>query len=557
MPQGRGLLALSFALVVIHAACSGADSGLGGGGDPSKAPCANGVRDPDETGVDCGGTCGKCPGEACTGASDCGSGSCENGKCQPPIGTGPAEPSASDGQKNNGETDVDCGGPNAPPCGEGKSCEADADCADQWCKPDEKKCVAPRNDDGVKNGTETDVDCGGQSGKTCAEGLACAADSDCNGACSYANKCVDARSCKPHLGGDTCGGKALHPGEVGDPGQGAQQESCCRSLPVPGYTDPKNPGKTVFVDKYEITAGRVRAFIEALAAANNGQPDIKAWVAANKPPIWNDSWNLFLSSGTNAADITVPRQPSLPAEAQPWNRNVGTNAVFGAPLYVYVHGHNCGNLAGSYGFPTFWYPDAILSGRGEVPRAQGFDGNGTAIPAKDLLDVKSMTCIPNAILAAFCHWDGGQLATDEVLDYITNAPASLGNTAGCGTRCAPLTAIQATSDSGTDAGIKYRFPYYADAVNHEGAYRIATPGRVHTDVVRINAGDEPWMDLHGNVHEVVLDMNGANFTGNFGLKYRGIGYSSARAGGNNGPPGKYTFPEYKAGYSGGRCMRFK
>lgn len=37
------------------------------------------------------------------------------------------------------------------------------------------------------------------------------------------------------------------------------------------------------------------------------------------------------------------------------------------------------------------------------------------------------------------------------------------------------------------------------------------------------------MDLHGNVHEVVVDINGATFTGNFGLEYRGIGTKSARA----------------------------
>ena len=49
----------------------------------------------------------------------------------------------------------------------------------------------------------------------------------------------------------------------------------------------------------------------------------------------------------------------------------------------------------------------------------------------------------------------------------------------------------------------------------------------------------------------------ATFTGNFMIKYRGIGYSSARAGGNATNPAKYTQPEYKAGYSGGRCMRFK
>ncbi|MBX3207202.1 MAG: hypothetical protein KF764_19300 [Labilithrix sp.] len=554
MLNARGLFAVTLlALVVGHAACA---SDPASNGDPAKSACQNGVRDEGESGVDCGGACGKCPGEPCTGGSDCGSGSCENNVCQEPTGPGEGPPSATDGKKNNDETDVDCGGPNAPACADGKSCAVDKDCATGWCKPEENKCVAPRNDDGVKNGTETDVDCGGESGKKCDEGLACLADTDCNGACNYADKCVDVKSCKPHFGGDTCGGKPLHPGEQGDMSATATNESCCRTLPVTGYTDPKNPGKTVFVDKYEVTAGRVRAFVAAIAAANNGQPDIKAWVTANKPPIWSDDWSLFMPSGNNAASVTVPRQPTNPPQAQPWNRNVGADFVFGGPLYIYVHGHNCANAVGDYGFPTFWYPDAVLTARGEAARPAGFDGAGGMIPAQEALDVKSMTCIPSALLAAFCHWDGGQLATDEVLDFITNTPANVGNAAGCGSRCAPINDVHQSSDSG-NAGNRYNFPFFPNGVTNDGSPRIATPGRIVGDVVRINAGDEPWMDLHGNVHEIVLDMTGATFTGNFGLKYRGIGYSSARAGGNNGPPAKFLNPEYKAGYSGGRCMRWK
>jgi hypothetical protein len=170
-----------------------------------------------------------------------------------------------------------------------------------------------------------------------------------------------------------------------------------------------------------------------------------------------------------------------------------------------------------------------------------------------------MNCIPAAVLAAFCHWDGGQLATDEVLDFVTGAAPTLGFTAGCGTRCAPLNQVQATSDSGSDTGVVYYYPYYAGTT--EGTSRVASPGRVTTDVVRINAADEPWMDLHGNMHEIVLDVTGGTFNDRFGIKYRGLGYTSARAGGNGGSPasttGRYNWPEYKAAYSGGRCMRFK
>ena len=61
----------------------------------------------------------------------------------------------------------------------------------------------------------------------------------------------------------TCG-----KGEVGEPG--AEHESCCRTLVVPGYTDKAEPGKTVYLDKYEIAAGRIRAFIAQMCPQFSG-----------------------------------------------------------------------------------------------------------------------------------------------------------------------------------------------------------------------------------------------------------------------------------------------
>ena len=53
--------------------------------------------------------------------------------------------------------------------------------------------------------------------------------------------------------------------------QPSQHESCCRTLAVPGYDDPAHPGKKVYLDKYEITAGRVRAFIEGSRESGGGR----------------------------------------------------------------------------------------------------------------------------------------------------------------------------------------------------------------------------------------------------------------------------------------------
>jgi hypothetical protein len=41
--------------------------------------CANGLQDGDETGIDCGGSCGKCLADACLADTDCASGHCVAG----------------------------------------------------------------------------------------------------------------------------------------------------------------------------------------------------------------------------------------------------------------------------------------------------------------------------------------------------------------------------------------------------------------------------------------------------------------------------------------------
>lgn len=595
-----GALALLAAAVVAMPACSSTESEAG----PS---CTNGTRDGDEIGIDCGGSCTtKCTGSGCVENTECGSGKCEGGKCAAPAGKpcgvgtavetcdngqpceldkdckslscnsavcgepppGERPPGPTDGLLNNGETDVDCGGVNAPKCVDGKKCLGNDDCATGYCPAATKICTAPTYTDGEKNGNETDVDCGGTGAgmKKCAEGKQCLVDGDCNGACRYNKTCTDTPSCKPHFGGDTCGPEEI----VG----ATTQETCCKSLPVPGFTDAVHPGKTVYLDKYEITAGRIRAWLASIPGQN-----VKAWVAANPPALWHASWTQFLPTGPGSDTIAVPRKPTNGSEQPPWSRNIGTDYQFNQQLYVYTHGHKCNNIAAgmpngpSYGMNTFFYPAAVQALNGSVARTDPFIDGGGKMPIQDALDMKSMSCVTSVMLQAFCAWDGGQLATDEVLDFVTGSP-NLGSTAGCGgavgNRCAPLASINASSDSGNITPKNYSYPYF-DASGFDGTDVVMAPGRKirggpaagqAIDTVRINAGDEPWMDLHGNLHEIALDTtNGAlnpmaSGQNSFHVKFRGIGYSSARAGGNS-VTANLSFPEYRAGYSGGRCMRFK
>lgn len=439
-------------------------------------------------------------------------------------------------------------------------CGADASgapsaCTDESCVPTTKGGAASvGNDevssatDGARNGTETDVDCGGQSGVRCAVGKECLVDDDCSGACDHSRHCIEIPSCKPHFGGDTCG-----TGEVGE--AGAAHESCCRTLAVEGFEDAHHAGKKVFLDKYEITAGRVRAFVDAIAEKQGGKPDVKAWLTANRPSWWNDAWTPFLPSGEDGAMVDLPHASGGRGVTSP--ANAGTSHAFGSAAYVYVHGANCGHSEGAYGFSTYWYPPDVMDKNEGLPRAF----------SQEELDVKSMTCIPNAVLAAFCHWDGGQLATDDVLDFVTGSEAvtsspwggAAGSQCGCSgygcqSRCPKLDAVNATYDAGSGPSKNYYYPEVESPEGSEGVQRIAAPGRVAADRVAMSEGAEAWADLVGNLHEMTLDSASGPSGGAFKLKYGGIGYSSSRAQGNTD---RWGYPEYKAGYSGGRCMRFR
>ena len=149
--------------------------------------CTDATTDADETDLDCGGSCGAtckdtAPQQKCLVNGDCISGVCKSGThlCQPPT--------CADGVKNGNETDVDCGGsgfngaPACPACADKKHCAKNTDCVHLICfGAGPGTCVSCV--DTQKDGNETDVDCGGivcdLQGKTCALGKSCTNAVDC------------------------------------------------------------------------------------------------------------------------------------------------------------------------------------------------------------------------------------------------------------------------------------------------------------------------------------------------------------------------------------------
>ena len=92
----------------------------------------------------------------------------------------------------------------------------------------------------------------------------------------------------------------------------------------------------------------------------------------------------------------------------------------------------------------------------------------------------------------------------------------------------------------------YSYPA-ANGVTYTGASRVAPPGRVAADVVRINPNDEPWRDLKGNVLEAVLKADNA-----FDYRGYGLGWGTIQHHRN-----QILTPRMKGGSFGARCMRFK
>lgn len=178
-------------------------------GDVGEASCSDGVQNGDEAGVDCGGSqCVGCAsGTTCTAAEDCLSGVCAEGTCE--------EPSCDDTMQNGFESDVDCGG-ECDACAAGQTCFESADCLDGSCSP-EGVCVTENCTDNVLNNEETDTDCGGPNCARCTEGKACDRSVDCESlVCDTTTKLCLAGGCNDFVqngtesdidcGGDTCEG---------------------------------------------------------------------------------------------------------------------------------------------------------------------------------------------------------------------------------------------------------------------------------------------------------------------------------------------------------------
>ena len=237
--------------------------------------------------------------------------------------------------------------------------------------------------DGYKNGTETAVDCGGgapTNAARCAVDQACTTHTDCaSSACAIsgpkAGKCVPAKSCVKNNGGFTCGkgDSDFYNGGVD------AYESCCDTAPLAGTTTRLN--------RFAITAGRMRAFIERLSG------NVRSYVqnAATKPVGWNSAWDVLVPANVADAEMMLgpywndaPNDPNTTSEKPNSKRSCG---------YGNSNGH------------SYW-----ISGH-----------DAEQIYSQAQLDPKYLNCVGWHLATAFCAWDGGHLATaGELRNAYTN-----------------------------------------------------------------------------------------------------------------------------------------
>jgi hypothetical protein len=216
---------------------------------------------------------------------------------------------------------------------------------------------------------------------------------------------------------DTCG-----KGEATDPASMQAHESCCKSLEVPGLascssTVPCPPGETcssntttagkcqIRMDKYEVTAGRVRQFIESVKAAELGVYDLQAWVEAQfngTTPVTAAGTALAqmipISGATDVVGLFPTSDTGVESYLSVVTQLGATTMDEGYPSDA----QGCFTAPGAFGAGTYWWSSSELAAVvGSPPRPF----------TQDYYDIKPQNCAPYWIAAAFCAWDGGRLPT--------------------------------------------------------------------------------------------------------------------------------------------------
>lgn len=299
-------------------------------------------------------------------------------------------------------------------------------------------------------------------------------------------------------------------------GAAGATETCCRSLALPNT-------KTRSLDRYEITSGRVRAFVSAVS-------DIRAFAKAHAAANPTSQLGTVAAKFDGLLDVLpVAKDPILPVHlgAFPMDPINTLDGCFVGP--------------NSFGHNTYWQEPAALKDFGSPPRKY----------AREVLDAKPMNCVMPLLLATFCAWDGGELArTSDYHEVWGTKAETIGNARveipwasllkvgefnwrnGHGKAC-PI-AWPGCKDS---PDYFFRSPAADHVPSADDSPAIAEPGRFASDVT---AAKDGWMDIAGNLMEAAwpngaLDLGDAPVTGVCDVtRTAGAGEQSCKRTGQNG-----------------------
>ena len=397
---------------------------------------------------------------------------------------------SSSGGTSSGEA-TRCGAGQPMLCAVGAACASDADCEGKCLGT----CAAPSTHDGKRSPSlgETDVDCGGPSAPHCAAGQTCVTDGDCSStACGVAQVCVLAPSCRGTNGPagiDSCG--ALESNDAA-----AAHESCCRSLPLPTTT-------TRALDRYEITSGRLREFVETLRTLGAGNPDVRAY--AHQYATAHPASQLAEIDAKYSGLLDVLPDHGGPTGALPLPVHLGA-----FPMDPINTLDGCYTATGTDGHASYWQDPA------DVGVYHVGDGAGVRVYPREDYDEKPVNCVMPIMLATFCAWDGGELArTSDYHEIWGRNGVAVGST----TVYVPWQALLPVGDfdwrNGHGAAcpipgwpgcmnpqpLFYEYPVGGNH-NDDDAPAIGAPGRFPNDVTKIrSASGDGWFDVGGNLME--------------------------------------------------------
>jgi hypothetical protein len=287
-------------------------------GCSGESHCVNGVHDGNETDVDCGGSCSPCDnGKMCGIDQDCQSGHCLNGICVE-CATGTdcqsglcdanthtcTTATCLDGVKNGGETDVDCGGPVCPGCANGLNCTLGTDCQSGHCVNGKcVQCSVPA-DCGASTVCHTFTCTSGVCGSTFANAsTACSTPSCLNsttvqqgGTCDGAGTCQPGNqvNCSPYIcSGTACKTSCSSPGDCAS-GFDCSATNVCKKAQGQTCSGGTECASGFCVDGY-CCSSACSSLCKACSQVKSGQPN---GTCANIPAGTDPDNDCVINAGT-------------------------------------------------------------------------------------------------------------------------------------------------------------------------------------------------------------------------------------------------------------------